>query len=155
MAYLDQHASLQWELAPVNFIRGGDSYTMKYTPHIIAAIAVAVVATAALATTSNDNITFEIKVNNASIKNIGSEFWFSSSDTIKVTASEPVDWRYLVYNDNMEVIHQLDITKDTLQLDTSKIGMHLIYWSATYADGTNHVGGVLTKIHIIPPADRG
>ena len=127
---------------------------MKYTPHIIAAVAVAVVATAALATTSSNNtITFEIQVNNALIKNIGTEYWFSSSDTIKITASEPIKYRYYVIGVD-GLLHDETTESATLQLKTSLLGKHTIDWT-NIDQSSGWQGGTLTKIHIIPPADRG
>ena len=129
------------------YLGGGDSYTMKYTPHIIAAIAVAVVATAALAaTTSGNTITHTMVVNGDTITDIQDEYTFNFQDDITIIASEPVEYRYYSTGSNYQ-LHDETIESATLTIDSSVVGKHTVDWK-NIDQSAGWQGGVLTKIFI-------
>ena len=102
---------------------------MKYTPHIIAAIAVAVVATAALATTSN-TISFELYQDNSKV-DLESKLTFDNYQKVTITASEPVYWSYYSMNSVGSTTYHVPIGEllSTINIDTSTIEKHIVYWS--------------------------
>ena len=117
---------------------------MKYTPHIIAAVAVVVVATAALAATTST--TFEMEVN-GQVKNIGSSMSFNSGDSIKITASQSVEYNYLITGDG--ILESKTIQGTVLTVDTSKIATHTISWTnVDWSDIDATDGGTITTIQI-------
>ena len=120
---------------------------MKYTPHIIAAIAVAVVATAALAaTTSGNTITHTMVVNDDTITDIQDEYTFNIHDDITIIASEPVEYRYYSTGSNYQ-LHDETIESATLTIDSSVVGKHTVDWK-NIDQSAGWQGGVLTKIFI-------